>query len=503
MPSILPSKLVSEILMLHRSDRHEFWEHVISTIESYSDRVSTLPIRAEIDPAEVRRALELIDFESPLNPVDAVALVATVSCKYQTHTGNPRYFGLFDPAPTTMGIAAEALAAAFNPQLAVWSQSPAAIEMEQLLVRVFGEKFGYESDCIDGTFASGGAEANHTALLTALTHSFPDFRLKGVRALSSSPVLYISSEGHHSVLKAARLCGLGDKAVREIPVDSKLRMDVDALSAQITEDRSTGLIPFLVVATAGTTNAGAVDPLVPISQVAARERLWLHTDAAWGGAAVLVPEVRSLLDGIEQSDSITFDPHKWLSMPRGAGLYITRHKEILGSTFQVVPAYMPRQRTAGLDVIDPFMHSMQWSRRFIGLPMFLTLLVVGWEGYAGIIRHQIAMGKHLRRELENADWKVVNDTALAVVCFFDASSLHYGRTTNYLEAVAEEVVSSGQAWISTTRLAGDQTVLRACITNYRTTLEDVGALVQILNRARERVLSGFDKTFSKENMKNG
>ncbi|HEV8371482.1 MAG TPA: DUF3641 domain-containing protein [Pyrinomonadaceae bacterium] len=272
MLSILTSKLVAEILMLHRSDRHELWKHVISTIESYSDRLGTLPIRAELDPTEVRRALALIDFKSPLNPVDAVDLVGTVLGKYQTHTGSPRYFGLFDPAPTTMGIAAAALVAAFNPQLASWSQCPAAIEMEQLLVRAFGEKFGYESDCIDGTFASGGAEANHTALLTALIHSFPDFRLKGVRALSSKPVLYISSEGHHSVLKAARLCGLGDEAVRVIPVDSKLRMDVDALSAQITEERSAGLIPFLVVATAGTTNAGAVDPLVPIGQVAARER---------------------------------------------------------------------------------------------------------------------------------------------------------------------------------------------------------------------------------------
>lgn len=284
------------------------------------------------------------------------------------------------------------------------------------------------------------------------------------------------------MLKAARACGLGADAVREVPVDEKLRMDVEALRSQLARDRAEGFAPFMVVATAGTTNAGAIDPLGAAADVAESEGLWLHADAAWGGGAALVPEMRSLLAGIERADSITFDPHKWLSVPRGAGMYLTRHAEILGRTFGVKPAYMPRKKTAGLNVVDPFAHSMQWSRRFIGLQVFLSLLVAGWDGYAAAIRHQVAVARHLARELARTGWEVVNDPALAVVCFYDRTR-EGGGEADYLEAVAEHLHASGGAWVSTTAVAG-RPVLRACVTNYRTEKRDADALVAALGQAR-------------------
>jgi glutamate/tyrosine decarboxylase-like PLP-dependent enzyme len=274
-------------------------------------------------------------------------------------------------------------------------------------------------------------------------------------------------------LKAARVSGIGVESVRQVPVDASLRLDAGAMEAMVADDRREGLAPFLVAGTAGTTNAGVIDPLSDIAGIAERAGLWFHADAAWGGAAALSPNLGHHLSGIERADSITFDAHKWLSAPMGAGVYITRHPNILTDTFSTPTAYMPKD-ARGLAVTDPHLHSMQWSRRFIGLKVFLSLLVAGWDGYAAAIDHMTAMGDLLRDELAAAGWKVVNGTPLPVVCFLppDADP----------EVVARRVVSSGAAWISTTRLAG-QTVLRACITNYRTSEDDIHALVKTLRDA--------------------
>jgi glutamate/tyrosine decarboxylase-like PLP-dependent enzyme len=236
----------------------------------------------------------------------------------------------------------------------------------------------------------------------------------------------------------------------------------------------------MIAATAGTTNAGAIDPLPECADVAANENLWLHVDAAWGGAAALVPELRPLLAGIERSDSITFDAHKWLSVPMGAGLFITRQTGILNRTFGVTTAYMPKEGV-GLDVVDPHLHSMQWSRRFTGLKVFLSLAAAGWSGYESAIRHQTAMGKLLRDMLAADDWDIANDTPLPVVCFAVR-----GGDAERQKAIAMSIVSSGEAWISTTLVVGTRTVLRACITNFLTQPSDIEALVTALRRARRR-----------------
>jgi glutamate/tyrosine decarboxylase-like PLP-dependent enzyme len=473
------------MLMLNDQTREELWRRLIEVIENYPKNMGTARVAPELDIEKIRGELAGRDFAGPTPAVEALDFVADAMWRFQVHTGHPRYFGLFNPASTTMGIAADALVAAFNPQLAAWSHSPFAAEVERHLVRAFGQKFGYELSSVNGVFASGGSEANHTALLTALANAFPEFGEHGLRALKAQPVIYISSQGHHSFLKAARASGLGAAAVREIPVDEYLRMDVGALSDRVERDRAEGFRPLMIVATAGTTNAGVIDPIGELAEFASREGTWFHVDAAWGGAAVFVPELRSALGGIEKADSITFDAHKWLSAPMGAGLYLTRHSAILKRTFGVATSYMPRD-AAELEVVDPFTHSIQWSRRFIGLKVFMSLLVAGWEGYAEAIRRQTAMGDRLRQGLRDSGWGVVNRTPLPVVCFVDRA-LSEGATAEYLDAVCKSIVASGEAWLSVARIGNDdKPALRACVTNYRTETTDVDALVELLNRARIR-----------------
>jgi len=469
-------------LMLDARTRAELWRKLVEAIEAYATKLESSRVTPPLDPLQLRESLSRFDFASPADPFEALDFLVQGLWKFQTHTPHPRYYGLFNPAPTTMGIAADALVAAFNPQLAAWSHSPLAIEIEQHLVRAFGARFGYDPAHTDGTFASGGMEANHTAVLTALVRAFPEFAQRGLRALAAQPVLYASTEAHHSLLKAARLCGLGTDAVHQIALDGDLRMDPEVLASCIAQDRGRDFAPFMIAATAGTTGAGALDPLPAIADAAAREKLWLHVDAAWGGAAALLPELSPLLAGIERADSITFDAHKWLSTPMGAGIYITRHTDILNSTFSIAQTYMPRE-AAALEVVDPFLHSMQWSRRAIGLKVFLSLAVAGWEGYAAAIRQMVAMGALLREQLEASGWQVVNKTPLPLCCFVDARHPE-GRSEPYLHKIAMHVVGSGKAWISTTRLAGSIPVLRACITNYRTEACDIAALIDALEAAR-------------------
>ena len=477
----------ASVLLLEAAEREKLWQELARQIDAYISGIRELPASADPSPEAVRALLAGVDFSRPMPPAEAVRFAAESLARTQVHTPHPRYYGLFNPTPATMGIAGDALVAAFNPQLAVWRHNPFATEVEQLLIRSFGEKFGYDPAYADGTFCSGGSEANHTALLTSLTHAFPSLDEAGLRGLDAQPVFYVSAESHHSFHKAARLCGLGNTAIREVPVDSNLRMDPASLESLIQIDRRHRYAPFLIVGTAGTTNAGIIDPLPEIAQIAEREKIWFHADAAWGGAAALLPELRPLLAGIEKADSITLDAHKWLSVPNGAGIYLTRHPEILNRTFHIAAAYVP-PKAEGERIVDPYEHSIHWSRRFIGLKLFLSLLVAGWEGYTAVLRSMKDAGDALRRELEAAGWEIVAPTPLPIACFQDARSPR-GRSAEYLEAIARHVVASGDAWISTTRVRRDITVLRACITSYRTNADDICIFIRALDQARSAVKS--------------
>jgi glutamate/tyrosine decarboxylase-like PLP-dependent enzyme len=471
-------------LELDPSAREALWKSVAAAIEDYRKELPELPVSPSADPGIVRRLLANVDFEKPRSPEDALALAVEGLRGHQVHNGHPRYFGLFNPATTTMSVAADALAAAFNPQLAAWTHAPFACEAEELVIRSLGAKFGYPSGAVAGSFTSGGAEANHSALVAALVDRFPAFAEDGVRGLPGTPVLYVSSESHHSFLKASRLTGIGTRAVRQVPVDDGFVMDPKALRAAVQEDRGEGRQPFFVVATLGTTGAGLLDPVGAIEEVGRDEGLWVHADAAWGGAIALVPELRRYLEGIERTDSITFDAHKWLSVPMAAGMFFTRHPAILERTFAVAAGYMPR---AGEDtpVVEPHRSSMQWTRRFIGLKLFLSLLVAGFEGYAETIRKMVRLGDGLRERLRAAGFRVVNQTPLPVVCFQDTRHTE-GGSMPHLRRIADAVVESGEAWVSITSLGSSRPAIRACITSFRTEEADLDALIKSLERARKR-----------------
>jgi glutamate/tyrosine decarboxylase-like PLP-dependent enzyme len=463
---------------LDLSSRETLWRNVAAAIEAYLRDLPSLPVSPSPDPDVARALLENLDFERPLSPEEAVALAVEGLRGHQVHNGHPRYFGLFNPATAAMSVAADALAAAFNPQLAAWTHAPFACEAEQLVIRSLGAKLGYPPGEIEGSFTSGGAEANHTALVAALVNRFPSFAEEGARSLAGPPALYVSPESHHSFLKAARLTGLGTSAVREVPTNGDFVMDPEALRAAVRRDRAEGRLPFFVAATLGTTGAGLIDPIAAIAGVGRDEHLWVHADAAWGGAVALVPELRAHLEGIELADSITVDAHKWLSVPMAAGMFFTRHRSLLETTFAVAAGYMPRAGE-GAPVVEPHRSSMQWTRRFIGLKLFLSLAVAGFGGYAETIRNMVRLGDGLRERLQAEGFRIVNRTPLPVICFQDARR-DEGGSLPYLRAMADGVVASGAAWVSLVALDSRIPAIRACITSFRTGENDLDALVQSL-----------------------
>lgn len=465
-------------LILPKSVRLKLWQTVSASTEAYLKSVDSLPVAPGDPGQELQGLLNAYDFKTPRDPEAVVAATADLLSRFLLHTSHPVYFGVFNPASATMGIVADALAAAFNPQLASTASGRVCIEIENLLLRYFGEKFGYPREVVHGTFTSGGTAANHTALLCALSAKLPGFGAEGLG--SARPVIYVSKETHHSILRAARLCGLGTSAVVELPVDADLRLGVAELKDRISRDRREGKRPLFLVATMGTTSSGAFDDAAALADVAAREDLWLHADAAWGGAAILLPEHRGLFAGVERADSITLDAHKWLSVPMGAGMFFTRHPRVLEAAFQVDPSpYMPPGTHQSAET-EPYKQSMEWSRRFIGLKLFMTLAVHGEGGYQDVLRHQVAMGDYLRGRLLASSWRVVNRTSLPVVCFVDEKHSDWE-----VELFARKVAETGKAWITTTKLQHTgQSVLRAGIANFMTQKEHIDTLVETLDRVR-------------------
>jgi len=425
------------------------------------------PIVPDVAPHDIRSYLaSRYDFTKPMALEDVAVDVQEMMRKWQVQVTHPRYFGLFNPSVTLASVVADTLVAMYNPQLATWRTSPAANEIERHTLAWLTEKFGLPATA-SANFTTGGAEANLSAVIVALTRAFPEYGDAGLRSLPASPTIYLTREAHDSFIKIAHVTGIGRQALRTVAIDRDLEMDVGDLERQVGEDRRKGLAPVMVVGTAGTTAAGAIDPLPNLARFCRQENLWLHVDAAWGGAAILSPRLRGHLAGIGAADSVTCDAHKWFSVPMGAGMFFCRHPDAVGEAFRAHASYMPGRTDAG---VDPYTSSVQWSRRFIGLKLFFALAQQGESGYVEMIEHQARMGDVLRESLERAGWRIVNNTPLPLVCFTRDGLV----ASKFLAELYERQI----AWMSEVRLGGGEPVLRACVTSFRTTESDIARVVR-------------------------
>ena len=450
----------------------ERWDDFLTReLLSANERVGRGSVVPTIDFDAFRMQLAQFDFAAP-RPLDEIMrwTIAQIETGV-VHMTHPRYFGLFNPQPTFPALCADRIAGAFNPQLATWKTAPAAVEIEGHVIRAVAERAGLPAGS-GGHFTSGGSEANFTSLICALTHANPKFATDGARAFNGAPTFYISSESHLAWIKIAVQAGLGRSAARLVPTDGTGRMDPAALANALASDRAQGFVPVMVVATAGTTAGGMIDPLAACADIARDAGLWYHVDAAWGGAVLASERLRGVLAGIERADSITIDAHKWFATTMGCGMFMTRYPDVLSTAFQVSTGFMP----SNVANLDPYVTTAQWSRRFLGLRLFLSLAAAGWSGYGEHVERAIELISQLRSLLLARGWTIANGSTLAVLCVDPPP----GR--GEIQKIASRVLASGRAWVAVARFEGRETI-RVCLTHGGATPDDIVELADVLDAA--------------------
>ncbi len=424
--------------------------------------------------------------ETGEDPQQVLAQIAVELVDNGFHIPSAHYLGMMNPTPTYMAVLADALVSALNPQLATLERSQTASRIEAETVRWIGELLGWRSACC-GTFTTGGNEANLSALGMALSAHFPETIDAGIASIGAQRVFYASVEAHHSLDKSASLLGMGRKALRRIPVDERLQLDVRRLEETIREDLNNGHKPFCVVATAGTTSSGAIDNIRELHEICQRYNLWFHVDGAYGAAVIFSTQHRALMSGTELADSVTLDPHKWLAMPFASGLLLTRHSEILERTFAVACPYLGKAVEGTLP--DNRNISAQWSRRMNSLKLWMTLRVHGRRAYEEMIDRQMILALGFAEWVAKSEYfelaapQVLPILNLRVKPQYrgvkDLSALH--------SSIIEAVNRSGQRWISAATVNGES-VIRTMVISYLTEERHVEELEFALIDAGHRVL---------------
>lgn len=361
-----------------------------------------------------------------------------------------------------------------NRYVGVWLAAPGLVQLESNVIRWFCQIMGYPAGS-GGVLTTGGSLSNLLAVATARRERLPENFLNGI--------LYVSSEVHHSVQKAAVFAGFPVANIREVDVDKEFRMNCQELERMIGEDRRAGKVPFLLVASAGTVNSGAVDDLEELAAVCRREQLWFHVDAAYGGFFMLTERGRSVMKGIEKADSITLDPHKGLFLPYGTGCLLVRDQESLRRAHSVDAAYLPTLQE-DRDLVDFCEVSPELSRDFRGLRVWLPLKLHGIAPFERYLEEKLELAAWAARELakiKNIEVSAWPQLSLLAFRFFQEDV--EGEELNRLNRLLlEKINRCGRVFLTPTMLKGSF-VIRVCILSFRTHLDRLKECIEEVRRA--------------------
>ncbi|MFO8099841.1 MAG: aminotransferase class I/II-fold pyridoxal phosphate-dependent enzyme [Salinibacter sp.] len=386
---------------------------------------------------------------------------------------HPRFFG-FVPGPNNfVSVLADALVSGFNVFSGTWISGAAAAQVELVVVDWLRRLCGLP-ETAGGLFTSGGSMANVTGLAAA-RHAVLDDEVEGA-------VAYCSDQTHTSVDRALRLLGFGPDQLRRLPPDAQYRLDPDALAEAVRADRAAGRQPFCVIANAGTTNTGAVDPLPALADVAERHDLWLHVDGAYGAAAVICERGRKQLAGLDRADSLTLDPHKWLFQPFEIGGVLVREQKHLRRAFRIEAEYL-EDAVGELDEVNYSDYGIQLTRSFRALKLWMTLKVFGRQGVARAVARGFERAEQAERLFrEHPDWRVVTPAQMGILSFrYSPEGMAPATADALTRRLPQALKEEGTAMVTKTTLDG-RPVLRLCPINPRTTAEDVRQTVDALDR---------------------
>jgi glutamate/tyrosine decarboxylase-like PLP-dependent enzyme len=471
-------------------------------VDQLADFLGGLPLRAVTSgetPAEVRAAIASSRAlpESGMDPASLAGEAADLLFAHSLFNGHPRFFGYITSSPAPIGAFGDFIAAVVNANVGGWKLAPAATEIEAQTVRWIAEFIGYPSGC-GGLLVSGGNMANFVGVLAArAAKSGVDIRKAGVRAATEPLRCYCSAETHTWIQKAADICGLGTDSVRWIPCDSRQRLSMPALRSRIQQDLDEGEHPFLVVGTAGTVSTGAVDPLPELAAFCREQGMWFHVDGAYGGLAAGVPGSPDDLMGIALADSVAVDPHKWLYAPVEAGCALVRNTRDLLNAFSYHPPYY----NFDTDAINYFDLGPQNSRAFRALKIWLAFQQAGRAGYVQTIADDMALSKRaFALFAEHPDFEVVTQNLSICTFRYVPGTLRPSLGSDATEAVLNrlnqamlsQIESGGEAFLSNAVVDGKY-LLRMCIVNFRTSLNDIESLPRLIAEVGVRTFVGLEK----------
>lgn len=463
-------------------------------VDALSDFRDTLPARRVSPgrtPAEVRAALGSASLPEAGSPpeellTEALALLAD----NLTFNGHPRFFGYITAPAAPIGVLADLMASALNPNCGLWHIAPMATEIERQTTRWIAELIGYPS--AGGVMSSGGQTANHIGFLAARQAKAPwDVRAEGAVDASGRRLrVYTSAETHGWVKQAADMYGLGTASIRWVPTDANLAMDTVALRTAIAGDVANGDIPMMVVGTAGSVGTGAIDPLPEIAEICREHGIWFHVDGAYGACAAALPDAPAALAGLREADSVAVDPHKWLYAPIDAGCTLVRDAATLPSTFGARAAYyLPDGPSVDDDApVNLYEHGPENSRRLRALKVWLALRHIGAVGYRRLIAEDIALARYLfARAADHPSLEPWTQGLSITTLRYLPPDLRADAPDHrdYLNRLNRELLarlqSGGEAFLSHITVR-ETFLLRACIVNFRTTADDLDALVDLVAR---------------------
>jgi aromatic-L-amino-acid decarboxylase len=458
-------------------------------VDLIAEHLATLRSKPVFQPFPPELAERYLNSEPPEPGQEVDEILATFAREIEPYpfgNGHPCFWGWVNPPPTILGIFAEALAASMNPSCA--GGNHAAIYVEREVINWFRQIIGFPPEAM-GLLVSGGSIAALTGLAVARhVHCGYDVRTKGVQGSSARLRFYRTAQGHGCHQKAIELLGIGSENLCIVEHDRSLRMIPAALDAAIREDLGSGFRPVAVMASAGTVNTGAIDPLGEIADVCAEHRVWLHVDGAYGAPAILTAQYAKELSALARADSLALDPHKWLYVPVEAGLVLVRNAQHMRATFSLVPPYLQTDgKVEGVGGLPWFSeYGYQQTRGFRALKVWMALRYHGLDGYKNLIKHDIMLATRLVESLRAAaDFEVFEPQSLSIICFrYTPLNLRGDRVAMNAanRAILEKVQLAGRIFLSSTIIEGEFW-LRACIVNPGSTVQDVDTILGVIRDA--------------------
>ena len=445
---------------------------VVDLLVEHFETLATLPVGSKGTRPELEARLREPLPEEPSDPGEVLRHLRDDVFSHMLHVDHPRFFA-FVPGPGNFaGAMADALISGINPFVGTWLGGSGPAQVELVTIEWLRQISGLP-DTAGGLFLSGGSVANLTALAVARRRKLRD-RLEGA-------VVYCSDQTHSAVERGLRVLGFLPDQIRKLPADDAFRLPLDLLENAIESDRAAGRRPFCVVANAGTTNTGAVDPLTELRRLCDREELWLHVDGAYGAAAMLCEKGRAALAGLSEADSLALDPHKWLFQPFEIGCVLVRNASWLRETFAVRPEYL-KDATPAEDEVNFADRGIQLSRSFRALKLWMSFKVFGLAAFRKAVDWGIDLAElaetHLR---EDPCWRLAGPAQLGIVAFrYAPPGMPEDEADALNSRLVERMFADGFAMLTSTVLRG-RTFLRLCTINPRTTEADIVETIRRLS----------------------